>query len=44
MAGSNHYINIADYAQLRARLRAVAKLDENADEDGGYKIRRPILR
>ena len=34
-----HYINVSDYAQLRARLRAVAKLDENAGADGGYIIR-----
>jgi hypothetical protein len=34
-----HYINANDYAQLRARLLIVAKPDENAREDGGYKIR-----
>ena len=34
-----HYINASDYAQLRARLHTVAKLDENAVEDGAYKIR-----
>ena len=34
-----HCINAADYAQLRARLRIVAKPDENAGADGGYKIR-----
>jgi len=34
-----HYINAADYAQLRARLRAVARLDENACDDGVYKVR-----
>ena len=34
-----HYINAADCAQLRARLRTVAKLDENACEDGGYLVR-----
>jgi len=34
-----HYINASDYAQLRARLRTVAKPDENAIEDGAYKIR-----
>ena len=34
-----HYINAADYAQLRARLRVVTKQDENATEDGGYKVR-----
>ena len=33
-----HYINIADYLQLRARLRAVAKPDENAGSDGGYRV------
>ena len=34
-----YYINAADYAQLRARMRIVAKPDENAGEDGGYKTR-----
>ena len=34
-----HYINVSDYAQLRARLRAIAKPDENAGTDGGYNIR-----
>jgi len=34
-----HYINEADYAQLRARLRTVAKPDEYAVEGGGYNIR-----
>ena len=34
-----HYINVSDYLQLRARLRAVAKPDENAGPDGGYKVR-----
>ena len=34
-----HYINVADYAQIRARLRAVAKPDKNAGTDGGYIIR-----
>ena len=34
-----HYINVSDYAQLRARLRAIAKPDENAGADGGYIIR-----
>ena len=33
------YINAADCALLRARLHAVAKPDENAGEDGGYKVR-----
>lgn len=33
-----HYLNAADCAQLRARLRAIAKPDENAGEDGGYRI------
>ena len=32
-------INASDYAQLRARLRAVAKHDEHAVEGGGYTIR-----
>ena len=34
-----HYINAADCALLRARLRAVARPDENADEGGGYIVR-----
>ena len=34
-----HYINAADFAQIRARLRAVAKPDINAGTDGGYTIR-----
>ena len=34
-----HYINASDCAQLRARLRTVARPDENACDDGGYKIR-----
>ena len=34
-----HYINASDYAQLRARLRAVAKPDENACDGIGYMIR-----
>ena len=34
-----HYINVADCAQLRARLRVVAKPDEHTGESGGYKIR-----
>ena len=34
-----HYINAADHAQLRARLRAVAGPDENAGEDACYKVR-----
>ena len=34
-----HYIKAADCAQLRARLHAVAKPDENAEENGGYKVR-----
>lgn len=34
-----HYINVSDYAQLRARLRTVAKRDKNAGDDGSYKIR-----
>ena len=33
------YINAADHAQLRVRLRVLAKPDENADADGGYQIR-----
>ena len=34
-----HYINAADCAQLRARLRTVARPDEHASQDGSYKIR-----
>ena len=34
-----HYINAADHAQLRARLRTVAGPDENAGEDACYKVR-----
>ena len=34
-----YYINAADHAQIRARLRAVAKPDINAGADGGYTIR-----
>jgi len=34
-----YYINASDYAQLRARLRIVAKPDENAAADGGYIVR-----
>ncbi|MCL2163261.1 MAG: polyphosphate polymerase domain-containing protein [Oscillospiraceae bacterium] len=34
-----HCINASDYAQIRARLRAVSKPDEHAGEDGGYMIR-----
>ena len=34
-----HYINAADHAQLRARMRAVAGPDENAGEDACYKVR-----
>ena len=34
-----HYINASDLAQLRARLRVMAKPDEHSLTDGGYKIR-----
>ena len=34
-----HHINASDYAQLRARLRAVTKPDENAVDDSGYIVR-----
>lgn len=34
-----HYINAADCAQLRARLRAVAQPDEHSIDGGGYTIR-----
>ena len=33
------YINAADAALLRARLRAVARPDNHADEGGGYHVR-----
>jgi len=33
------YINAADCAQLRARLRAVMRPDEHADVSGGYLVR-----
>jgi len=43
MANGRHeiklFINAADYAQLRARLRVIARPDENAGADGGYKVR-----
>ncbi|MDR0489735.1 MAG: polyphosphate polymerase domain-containing protein [Oscillospiraceae bacterium] len=32
-------VNVSDCAQLRARLRAVARADNNAGDDGGYKVR-----
>ena len=34
-----YYINAVDCAQLRARLRAVAKPDEHAAYDGKYRVR-----
>lgn len=34
-----YYINLADWMQLRTRLRILAKPDPNADEYGGYNIR-----
>lgn len=34
-----HTINISDYIALRQRLKAVAKQDPHAGEDGKYKIR-----
>ncbi len=34
-----YYINSADYAQLRARLRTVVKPDQNSKENGDYTIR-----
>jgi len=34
-----HYINAADCAQLRSRLRVVARPDEHAGADGCYKVR-----
>ena len=34
-----HYVNAADCAQLRARLRAIAKPDEHAIDDSGYDVR-----
>lgn len=34
-----YYINLADWMQLRTRLRILAKPDPNADEYSGYNIR-----
>ncbi|MCL2888967.1 MAG: polyphosphate polymerase domain-containing protein [Eggerthellaceae bacterium] len=34
-----HQINVADYMQLRSRLRLLMQPDENAGEDGGYRVR-----
>ncbi|MDR0461621.1 MAG: polyphosphate polymerase domain-containing protein [Nitrososphaerota archaeon] len=34
-----YYINNTEYAQLRTRLRAVAKLDKNTGETGCYTVR-----
>jgi len=34
-----HYINTADCAQFRARLRVVARPDEHSGDDGGYNVR-----
>ena len=34
-----HCINMADYMQLRSKLRHIAKPDPNALQDGSYKIR-----
>jgi hypothetical protein len=34
-----HYINIADYMELRSKLRHIAKPDPNASQDACYKIR-----
>ena len=34
-----HFISAADYAQLRTRLRAIAKPDRHAGDDGGYIVR-----
>ena len=33
------YVNASDCAQLRARLRAIARIDEHAADDGEYKVR-----
>ncbi len=33
------YINVFDYLQLSSRLKHIARLDENSDEAGGYKVR-----
>lgn len=33
------YINTSDYMQLSSRLKYIAQLDENALDDGAYKIR-----
>ncbi len=34
-----HYINYADFIQLRARLACVAKHDENSKDSDGYSVR-----
>lgn len=34
-----HFINYADVVELRSRLPSVAKLDEHAGAEGGYRIR-----
>ena len=34
-----HYINHVDLLQLRARLPCVMSVDENAEADGGYRVR-----
>lgn len=34
-----HYLNYADYLTIKARLKTVMKIDENAGEEGVYKIR-----
>lgn len=34
-----HFISLSDYYMIRQRLRAVARLDANAGQDGKYKVR-----
>lgn len=34
-----HYINVSDYLIIRNRLKHIASLDSNADENGEYRIR-----
>lgn len=34
-----YYINLADWMQIRSRMKILAKQDPNVDENGGYNIR-----
>lgn len=34
-----HYINVSDYLTIKNRLKHIASLDSNADENGEYRIR-----